>query len=262
MNYFVSINDCYYHEWQIKILLDSFKKLKLEDKLFISVSSNKKNLNYKKDNFYFFKNIGLEKEYLKYNKWYALYLLLKSEVIKLPVVVLEPHMVIIKPIEEEISSNIIYQYSDEFFYNDKYLIKELNSYNKEYIEKNWFNFGDTIIFNNLDESFFINILNKIENYALYLDNYHSLDKIALSNSIWDYGTKNPDLRVEIRSDLECNLNQNNLDYILNYRHGFKNIFNKKFYKNKHMFICDKDLKTNISSIRYTKCLDFFYNNIN
>jgi hypothetical protein len=262
MNYFVSINDCYYHEWQIKILLDSFKKLKLEDKLFISVASNKKNRNYKKDNFYFFKNVGSQKEYLKYNKWYSLYILLKTEIIKQPITVLEPHMVMIKPLDLETSANITYQFSNEFIYDDKYLIKEVNPYNKEFMQKYWCNLGDTIVFNNLSEDFFINILSKIEKYSLYLEDYNNLDKIALSNSIWDYASTNKAIRLESKINLECQLNQNNLEYILNYRHGFKNIFNKKFYKNKRMFMSDKDLKTNISSIRYTKCLDFFYNNIN
>jgi len=260
MNYFVSIADSYYHEWQIKILLDSFKKLKLEDKLHIAVASNNKK--YKEGNFYYLKNLGFEKEYLKYNKWYSLYALLKNENLKLPIVVLEPHMVLVKEIEEDFVSNIVYQYSNEFVYSENYIIKELNGYNKDHIKNYWFNLGDLIIFNNLDNDFFLNILQKIENYSLYLENYLNLDKISISNCIWDFASKNNSLSVDSRQDLECYLNQNKLNYFLNYRHGFKDIFNKNFYKNKDVCMSDKNLKDNIGSIRYTKCLDFFYNNIN
>lgn len=261
MNYFVSIGDCYHHEWQIDILLNSFKNLKLDDKLFIAVATNKKNRNYKKDNFYFFKDIGSEKEYLKYNKWYSLYLLIKSGTLKQPIVVLEPHMLLASPINYDFSSNVTYQPSNEFNYSDKYLIKNINMHNQDYIKKYWFNFGDTVIFNNLKEDFFLDILIKIESYSLYLDDYNNLDKIALSQCLWDYAL-NQELNIRPQIDIESTLNQNNLKSILNYRHGFKSIFNKNFYKNKKIIMSDKDLKGTIGSIRYTKCLDFFYSNIN
>jgi len=261
MNYFVSIGDCYYHEWQIDTLLNSFKKLKLEDNLFVAVATNKKNRNYNKDNFYFFKNIGLEKEYLKYNKWHSLYLLIKSGVLKQPIVILEPHMLLATPIDGDFSPNITYQLSNEFNYNNKYLIKDINKHDHDYIKKYWFNFGDTIIFNNLKEDFFLDILRKIESYSLYLDDYVDLDKIALSQCLWDYSLSQ-ELNISAKIDIESTLNQNNLNPILNYRHGFKSTFNKNFYKNKKIIMSDKDLKSNISSIRYTKCLDFFYSNIN
>lgn len=261
MNYFVSIGDCYYHDWQINILLNSFKKLKLDDKLFIAVATNKKNRNYNKDNFYFFKNIGLEKEYLKYNKWHSLYLLIKSGALKQPIVVLEPHMLLTTQININTDSNITYQLSNEFNYDNKYLIKNINTHDQDYIKKYWFNFGDTIIFNNLKEDFFLDILRKIENYSLYLEDYTNLDKIALSQCLWDYSSKQ-ELNIIPKIYIESTLNQNSLNPILNYRHGFKSIFNKNFYKNKKIIMSDKDLKSTVESIRYTKCLDFFYSNIN
>ena len=51
MNYFVSIENSYYHGWQIELLIESFKQKSLEDSLYISVAKSDKeylasNINY------------------------------------------------------------------------------------------------------------------------------------------------------------------------------------------------------------------------
>jgi hypothetical protein len=95
-------------------------------------------------------------------------------------------------------------------------------------------------------------------FSFYLDDYKNLDKMALLSVILE---NNKSILVEPLSNIESNLYQNNLNYILNYRHGFKDIFHKNFYKNNKNFY-GKDLVQNISEIRYTRCLDFFYQILN
>ena len=253
MNYFVSIGQCYGHSWQIDFLINSFKRLNLEKQLYIANSTEKF---YNSSKFYDFNNIGKQKEYLKYNKWHTLYCLIKSKIINLPVVVLEPHTLIINEISEDYSKyNITFQVDSEFVYNN-YKDDIVFNYNPE---KSWLNFGDTIIFNNLEESFFEKILEKIEINSLYLKKLLNLDKISLLSTIFEY---KQNLTINPTLDIECNLKQNDLKYILNYRDGFNDRFNKRFYNSSNISLIDKDIKTNLSSIRFTKSLDFFYNLIN
>lgn len=264
MDYFVSIGDSQFHEWQILALVKSFEKLNLTKNLHISLSTDKKfkKLKTKSANIYFFENKGKEKEYYKYNKWYCLFNLINKDVIKFPVTVIEPHVVLSKgtnDISNNSAADIIYQEDNNFYYDEKYYHKEIFlKFNKEYFEKYWMSLGDSIIFKNPGLNFFSNVLKNIEMLSFYSDDYKTLDKLALLVTILE---NNISLLVEPKGNIESNLYQNDLNYILNYKHGFKNIFHKNFYKNNKNF-CIKDLKEKISEVRYTRSLDFFYNILN
>lgn len=250
MNYFVSIGDCYEHEWQLKLLYNSFKSFNLEKNLYIALSTNTdKKIDF--DNCFYFKNEGLKKEYLKYNKWYSLFNLIKDNILKLPVLILDPHTILIKPIDFNINSNIIVNNKTKESFYKKFIL------DNSLADKDWTYISDTIIINDLDYNFFFDILKNIEQYSLYLDDYTNLDKTSISYCLLE---RYKNIGV-IEKKLESNLYQNDLNYILNYRSGFNNTFNKNFYNNKDFRFCEKDIKNNIANIRYTKCLDFFYNNI-
>jgi hypothetical protein len=259
MNYFVSIGDCYLHQWQIDILIKSFKKLNLLKDLHISLSTNKK-FNKPKieaQNVYFFEDLGKEKDYLKYNKWYTLFNLINNNKIKLPIAVLEPHFLLTNKFSDSIvnsTSNVIYQIDKKFIYNDVYFHKEVFGFKKNKLTDYWLELGDIIIFNNLNANFFLNILNNINKLSLYLEDYKNLDKLSVLASILN---NKKSLKIEPRNDIESNLYQNNLNYFINYKYGFKNIFQKNYYKYNINF-CGKSIYENLSNIRYTKCLDFFY----
>jgi len=252
MNYFVSIGDSYSHYWQINILINSFKKIKLEQNLHVAISTdlNIKNNFLDCQNVYLFKNIGNTKEYLKYNKWYCLYQLLKKNIIKLPVTVLEPHTAIIKS-TEDLDGDIIYNINNNFCFDEKYVFD--NNFLK-LAKENWIRIGDNLVFNNIDISFFSNILDNMELYSMHLDDYKYLDSFCLINSIWSYKIKN----LVGLNNLESYLPQNDLNYILDYRSGFKNIFNKSFFKQKNIQLSGDSIKDIIQKNRFSECLNFFY----
>jgi hypothetical protein len=258
INYFVSLGDCCLHKWQKNFLIKSFKFLNKKNKLHISLSSdNKKSIELDCDSIkvYHYPNKGKEKEYLKYNKWYCLYDLLKNNIVDQPVVVLEPHVVFSNDIEDLVNnsdSNILYQQDKKFIFDENYL--NIFSLEKEYLLKYWLEFGDIIIFKNVDVILFENILNKMKKISLNLNNYKFLDKLALIGAILESNKK---LILEPMLDLESNLHTNSVGYFINYNHGFKNIFQKNFYKTDINF-CGKSIKQNLSEIRYTECLDFLY----
>lgn len=253
MKYFVSIGDDHYHLWQVQILINSFIKANLQDKLFVSISTNnyKSKINLNFNNVYFFYNEGKIKDYLKYNKWYCLYQLLQNKVISSPVTVLEPHTAIIKD-TSDIKGDIIYNINDDFVFKEEYLVNDID---RESVEINWLRLGDNIVFSNkIETSFFLNILQNMEFYSMFLDDYKNLDKFCLMNAIW----KNEIKSVVGLNNLESYLPQNQLNYILDYKHGFKNKFNKIYFKNNINFSGDS-LKDTVSKNRYSECLNFFYN---
>lgn len=253
MNYFVSIGDSYSHYWQINILINSFKKLNLQNNLFISVSTdlNLKNNFLDCPNVYIFKNIGNVKQYLKYNKWYCLYQLLNKDILKLPVTVLEPHTALIKD-TDSLSGNIIYNINNNFLFNKKYIFENINFENS--VSDNWIRLSDNLVFRSLDISFFSNILENMEIYSMFLDDYENLDKFCLMNSIW----KNKVDNVVGLNNVESYLPQNELNYILDYNLGFKNIFQKSFFKDKNIQFSGDNIKDLMFKNRFNHCLNFFY----
>lgn len=253
MNYFVSIGDSYSHYWQINILINSFKRINLEDNLFVSVSTdlNIKNNFINCKNVYIFKNLGFKKEYFKYNKWYCLYQLLDKNVLRLPVTVLEPHTAIIKD-TSDLKGSVVYNVNNEFCYDEKYLIKDINS---KFINENWIRLSDNLIFRDLNLSFFSSILENMEFYSMFLDDYDNLDKFSLMNSIWNHKIEN----IVGLNNMESYLPQNELNYILDYNHGFKNIFQKSFFKQENIKLSGDNIKGVIEKNRFNKCLNFFYN---
>lgn len=253
MNYYVSIGDSYEHSWQISILINSFKNLNLQDRLFVSISTennfeNKLSI----DNVYFFSNKGKFKEYLKYNKWYCLYELLNRKIIEPPLTVIEPHTLLIKD-TKNLEGDIVYNINNEFTFSEDYVFSKEQYKN---VEENWIRISDNIIFNNVETEFFLDVLYNMELYCMLLKDNKNLDKFSLLNSIW----KNNIESVFGINNLESYLPQNNLNYILDYRHGFKDKFHKSFFK-KDIKLSGDNIKDLIGKNRNSKCLDFFYNTI-
>ena len=125
MNYFVSVEDSYYHSWQLELLMESFKVLGLEDNLYISVAQSDKE--YLKNNKnlalhskkYIHKNIGRETGILKLNKWGSLYTLIENKIISLPLTVLDPDTVIYEDIKIK-DEQFMFSIDPSFVYNKKY----------------------------------------------------------------------------------------------------------------------------------------------
>ena len=100
MNYFVSIEDVPYHRWQIDLLYESLKDHGVEDRLVIAACPYKVPESNLPGTVYRHKNIGRDVGYTPLNKPYSLYHAIKDGALELPVTVIDPDMIMARPVAE------------------------------------------------------------------------------------------------------------------------------------------------------------------
>lgn len=258
MNYFVSVEDSYYHNWQLELLIESFKLLGLGDNLYISVAksdkeyfkNNKNLLTHAKK--YIHKNIGRESGILKLNKWGSLYTLIEKNIINLPITVLDPDVVIYKDIKIQ-DEQLIFSFDPSFTYNKKY--SRFIKIPKDEMDK-WPNLGEVFVFNDLSSNFFKDMAIFCQMVGLDPNRYQT-DKLALLGALWKHKVN----RILPSIDIEGNLIESQLKNIISYRHGVNPAFNKKLYKNNNMnfsMASDNPIKL-LSRMDYTPSLEYVSN---
>ena len=230
MNYFVSVEDSYYHSWQLELLMESFKVLGLEDNLYISVAQsdkeylkNNKNLDLHSKK-YIQKNIVRETGILKLNKWGSLSTLIENKIISLPLTVLDPDTVIYEDIKIK-DEQFMFSIDPSFVYNKKY--SKLIRMPKKDTDK-WPNLGEIFVFNDLPLNFFKDMAVLCQMVGLDSNKYQ-VDKVALFATLCKHQVS----RMSA-SDIEGNLIDSNIKSIISYRHGVNPMFNKKLYKSNDM----------------------------
>jgi hypothetical protein len=97
MQYFVSIENCFYFRWQIELLLHSMKLAGLENQLVVACAEfENKKLKY--PNVFYHENVGRKNNYLPINKIYSIKYALENKLLTTPFVVIDPDMVMKDPI--------------------------------------------------------------------------------------------------------------------------------------------------------------------
>ena len=255
MNYFVSVEDSYYHSWQIELLIESFKVLGLEDNLYISVAQSDKEYLKNNINFsthakkYIHKNIGRQTGILKLNKWGSLYTLIENNILSLPVTVIDPDTVIQKDIKIQ-DEQLVFSIDHSFVYNKRYA--KLVRLSKNETNK-WPNLGEVFVFNELPLNFFNDMAIFCQMVGLDPNKYQ-VDKVALFATLCKHKVS----KISASNDIEGNLIESQLKNIISYRHGVNPVFNKKLYKSNDMnFSMATDNPINLlSKMDHTPSLEY------
>lgn len=169
MEYFVSIENTPYHNWQLELLIESFKTNNCQNDLVISVADSHSpklphfNINSEKhERKNLHNNIGQTRGYTPFNEFYSLLWCLANNKIKQPFALLKPHIVLRE------KPNIIFvndQVSEFIFYPEVFFTFEEAAENvgpfwewvinpKEYYQEKWVPVGPIMIFNNFPIDFF------------------------------------------------------------------------------------------------------------
>lgn len=146
MNYYVSIENTYYHHWQVELLIESFKYHNLQNKLFIGVSEGDglfdkdylKNIQ-SHPQILLHENYGEEIGRKDVNPYCSLFSALQSGFVTLPVTLLHVDMVLAKPLNS-FQEDIVFSVDDSF----DYLQVEVAKYADI---SNWLPVGGVLVFN-------------------------------------------------------------------------------------------------------------------
>ena len=121
MNYFVCIESTSYHLWQTELLIQSFKRLGLQDKLYIAICKTEEfvnsqftyNISRHDKKFYFDNHHSIE------NKFYTLAHLLSEEILKPPFTTIHPDMILVNPIKAPETDLILSQFDEDQTFKNK-----------------------------------------------------------------------------------------------------------------------------------------------
>ena len=166
MEYFVSADRKAYHDWQIELLVESFKNHSVAPKLFIGTNKSIYNRYGFLDNcnnhqnIYLYDDLGKKRGFEPLNELYQLLWLLVSKKLKNSIMVIKPHM-ILKKYDDIISasdSRAFLYASDPLFTFDCALQKCGQFYknmknNKEFYQEKWFNLGNAFIMHGIPDWF-------------------------------------------------------------------------------------------------------------
>lgn len=228
MNYLVCAERTAYHLWQLELLIESFKLLDLQDSLTIAIAENKepvfcpynRNFNSHKKTFAH-NNAG------NCNRVYALALALQNNMVKFPVTILHPDMILVKPITTR-TYDFAFQLDQSFKQIEdadlSTLITKICETKK--LELTWLNLGGTFCINNLPQGFIERVVTVANYWKSHGKTWH-VEKAAWLTTLLEHVGH---LSYHGTFDLECQLVDKELKSVIHYKHGLPPMFTKQMFK--------------------------------
>jgi hypothetical protein len=236
MQYFVSIENCQFFRWQIELLYESMRLFGLENNLVIGCANlEKKKLRFQ--NVFYHENYGRKNGYLPYNKTFALWTAIKNKLIKQPFSIIDPDMIMIRPLEY--SENSYSQYCYFLEYENLRKIGCVFDLKKS----EWSPGGVVYYFNNCDDNLLADthkILFKM--LGLYKNKLPEVANWQIEMIAFAYVLSKTS--ADIRFDLESNLIENKNSNFLHYCNGYQPFFNKRTHNNLRHFSVAEPLPFN------------------
>lgn len=246
MDFLISASNTPYNQWQLSLLIESFKQNNLDNNLVVVCSNPKEKnpimieekfvkniLNHKR--FYRFYDQGSSEIYEPLNKLYIISYLLKENLLKQPFLMfLEPDLVMKKEFFLPKQESIDFLYSVDPSFTFKELENNRNNFwmflglKKELLEEKWLEVGNIVAFNNFSEIFFDNLTALLEVMVKIqgADIWKGTFKFALIASLIKINpvriTRIKGLEVPAFSFLESNF--------ITYREGMPPDFHKSMFK--------------------------------
>lgn len=250
MEYFVSAEDTSYHHWQLELLIESFKIHNLQDKLVIAVASNNEekmvdfSANLKTcQRIFMHDNIGRKRGYLPLNRPYSLFAAISQGLVKLPVTLIDPDMLLVVPLaapQENIQFQLKPLFSCDYVTQNhcpirkhiKELLKIRNAEEDSEINY-WIPLGSVMTFSNVPNDFFGRAVEWTETLEYERKKTAGKDWWYTERAAWimtllEY---HGHLSYHGRHDLEMTLLDNNKkNHFIHYTHGLPPVFSKLMYR--------------------------------
>jgi hypothetical protein len=180
MDYFVSINCDFYHYWQTELLIESFKRHNLQDKLLIAIDgtggtidSCPKSLANHGRKFVFTNDQSSRHA----NKLYSIIVALSNHLLSSPFAWIHPDMVLFTPLkDEDCSENLIYHPTED----DPELRESLNYQNLP-----WMTIDGVAVFRDMPQMFFKKTFHHLIQAEKQFEG-RQLAKYAWTKTIMDY----------------------------------------------------------------------------
>lgn len=245
MEYLVSAEYVPYQQWQLELLIESFKYHKCENKLLVCLSQTNepphpfyiRNIAYHENKFTH-NNIGKIRGFDKINNVYDLYLSVLNNKIKQPFASIPLDIVLKRPLEINFTENPEIIFLPDPFFTFEETLKEVGDYceiiekDKSFFQNNWIPIGPLMIFNKIPTEIFERNVALTEKLAIFqLKNKKNIwkytDRLAWCINLCDYLGK-----IVFKGDysLTMNMLENSNAPFIHYEHGLPPVFNKLMFQ--------------------------------
>lgn len=194
MNYLVSLENQAEYQWQIELLLESFKIHNLSNDLLLTVTKSDlpssalfcRNLSQHK-RVVGFENIGELRGYPKLNKYYNLMWSQMAKLIQQPFLVTDPDVVLRNPVNYSFTSYPQFIFSPDLEFNFDLVVSNIGNFwewiekDKDLFLKNWIPLGGISIFSNIPLEFFVLVVERIE--------FLAIKQLMEKKKIWEHTDK-------------------------------------------------------------------------
>jgi hypothetical protein len=265
MNYFVLIEDRAYYHWQVELLLQSMKRLDIDENLLVAiVQGNEGKFSFKHNldahkNKEFYTNIGAAKGFSPLNELYTLAWAMQYNSIQSPICVIKPHTVFrdsnFKPFLQPDYPGIIVA-PDPFFtfdFAEKHVPEFWKAVGIEEsaVRDKWIPFGNVFFLNNIGPDFIYQVIRYAEQVIVH--------QIRAKKNVWEHSVRLAwsmavgELVGKVFIDANYNLVSTMIDNrktsIIDYEHGMPPTFNKEMYNfPPPLFICLGDPMENMGEL--------------
>jgi hypothetical protein len=246
MKYFVSVDKCAFHDWQLELLLESFNTLSLENDLCLATTTNSSNRypfvsNIKNHKIiYQYEDVGKLKGFRPINELFQLTTFIKDNIISMPLVVLRPHMVIKQKIEQVIKNDKSRAFifgSDPYFTFTKAVENcgefwECCDNDENYYRNNWFRLGSVFVLTGMPDWIVNKVIKVAESLLIHQISKSLIPWSETCRLAWIITMNDLKNNIEIIHDetLSSIMNEGKNTVFVDYEHGLPPDFNRLMYK--------------------------------
>ena len=245
MDYFVSVNQNAYHDWQIELLIESFREHGLEDKLIVMAADlgegrygNSHNI-LRHKSYMPHVSLGSRRGVQRLDEVYDVMWLTENKKIDRQFCILKPHMFLKHPrfnLDFPLNQPAMHIAADPYFTFDEarkhfgnFCGKQANE--ESHYRKNWIPVGGAVFFSNVPKSFFSRLAYLAENLALHQimeerEIYAESNRLALALNIIDHiGAIN----ISVSYNMISSMSEGGFSPLIDYSTGIPPVFNKSMF---------------------------------
>jgi len=237
MDYFVDLEQTPFNQWQLELLIESFRRHNLQDNLVVCLNESDSQFNIEfMMNIYGHKrtiahrNIGRDRGYDKLNSFYGINWALEEGLLKQPFYKIPLDAVLFAPPPPTPDYPIVSYQIDPMFTPDL-VMENTDLFDKKQLEENWPSAGEILYFNKFPEIFFYQLADLTEKLVFRQMRktgkfWELTHRLAFNLKLQEYVGKVP---IQGVYDYESDMYSNYPKYFIHYDKGFMPIFRKEMF---------------------------------
>lgn len=238
MDYFVELNQNPCNQWQLELLIESFRRHNLQDKLVVCLNEADGVINpefvlntYNHKRIISHSNIGKVRGYDKLNTYYGIWWSLQEGLLTQPFYKLPLDCVLFSPPPPVPDHPIVTYQIDPLFTPELVAEKTGGLFAKENLEENWPSAGEILCFNKFPDQFFEQLASHTEKLVFRQMRktgtfWELTDRLVLNLKLQEFVGKVP---IQGVYDYESDMYGNFPKHFIHYDKGFMPIFHKEMF---------------------------------